>query len=161
MNGYFQSKLTTIFHLGLTADEKLYAVSTHTIVLSNKLSVVFHDGLTDKHPVLATAHGDRWGRNRPIILTLPTRPGSQHNDTIVEEMVPGSLKETSHTFTFTALVGPTGTTREAFEWRQSQGNEIKGLAGHSFGWKLVRLTGPMNTAGEAERSVIGVIPVMA
>jgi hypothetical protein len=48
MNGYFQWKLTTTFHLGPTAGEKLHVVSTHTTVLSNKPSVVFHDGLTDK-----------------------------------------------------------------------------------------------------------------
>ncbi|KAJ5305656.1 hypothetical protein PENANT_c041G07841 [Penicillium antarcticum] len=151
MNGYFQWKLTTIFHLGPTADEKLYAVSSHTTVLSNKPSIVLHDGPTDKHPVIATARGDRWGRTRPIMLTLPTRPESQHNNDIVEEMVPGTLKKMSHTFTFTASVGPKGTSREAFEWRQSHGNEIKELSGHSYGWKLVRLTGPMNTAGGSRK----------
>jgi hypothetical protein len=57
------------------------------------------------------------------------------------------LKKMSHAFTFTAFVGPRGTTREAFEKRQSHGNGNKELAGHSFGWKLVRLTEPMNTAG--------------
>ena len=130
---------------------KSYMRSQLRTVLSKKPSVILHDGLTDKYPVLATAHGDRWDRNRLIMLTLPTRPGSQHNNAIVEEMVPGSLKKTAHTFTFTALVGPKGTTREAFEWRQSHGNEIKELAGHSFGWKLVRLTGPMNTAGGSRK----------
>jgi hypothetical protein len=51
MNGYFQWKLTTTFHLGPSAGEKLHVVSTHTTVLSNKPSVVLHNGLTDKHPV--------------------------------------------------------------------------------------------------------------
>jgi hypothetical protein len=32
MNGYFQWKLTTTFHLGPTAEEKLYAVSTPATV---------------------------------------------------------------------------------------------------------------------------------
>ncbi|KAJ6008559.1 hypothetical protein N7499_001390 [Penicillium canescens] len=136
MNGYFQWKLTTTFHLGPTADEKLYAVSTHTIVLGNKPSVVLHDGLTDKHPVLATAHGDR----------IPTRrcPCGRDGSRVIEENV-------AHLY-IQGLRGLQGDSEGgAFEWRQSHGNEIKELAGHSFGWKLVRLTGPMDTAGRSRK----------
>lgn len=48
MNGYFQWKLTTTFHLGPTAEEKLYAVSTPATVSNNKPTVVLHDGPTNK-----------------------------------------------------------------------------------------------------------------
>ncbi|CAI7594331.1 unnamed protein product [Penicillium glandicola] len=135
MNGYFQWKFTTTFHLGPTADEKLYAVSTHATVLNSKPSVVLYDGPTNKHPVMATAHG------------------SQHENDIVEQVVPGgSLKHLSPSYTFEICVGPKGTTPERFEWRKSQGNEIKELAaGLSYGWKLVRLAGPVNSVGGSRK----------
>lgn len=151
LNGYFQWKLTTTFHLGPTAEEKLYAVSTHATVFNNKPSVVLHDGPTNQHSVMATARGDRWGRNRPIAITLPPRPGCAHEGDIVESLVPGSLKNISPTYTFETSVGPKGTTRERFEWRKSHGNEIKELAGHSYGWKLVRLAGPVNSLGGSRK----------
>lgn len=152
MNGYFQWKLTTTFHLGPTAEEKLYAVSTAATVFNSKPTVVLHDGPTNKHPVMATAQGDKWGRVRPIAITLPPRPGSQHEDAIVEQVVPGgSLKHISPSYTFDMSVGPKGTTPERFEWRKSHGNEIKDLAGLSYGWKLVRLAGPVNSVGGSRR----------
>ncbi|KAJ5365534.1 hypothetical protein N7517_008420 [Penicillium concentricum] len=147
MNGYFQWKLTSTFHLGPAAEEKLFAASTPATVLNNKPSVVLHDGPTNKHPVMATARGDKWGRSRPIEITLPPRPGSQHKHDIVEHVVPGgSLKHSSPSYAFEICVGPKGTTPEKFEWRKSQGNEIKELAGLSYGWKLVRLTPSANNS---------------
>lgn len=59
--------------------------------------------------------------------------------------MPESRKKTSPTYTFEVHVGPKGTMRERFEWRKSRGKEIKELAGHSYGWKLVRLAGPVNS----------------
>ncbi|KAF4765097.1 hypothetical protein N7455_004970 [Penicillium solitum] len=148
MNGYFQSKITTTFHLGPTADEKLYAVSIPATVFNNKPTIVLHDGPTNKHPVMATAQSDRWGRSRPVAITLPPRPGSQRQDSIVEVVPGGPLKHFSPSHMFETSVGPKGITRERFEWRKSHGNEIKELAGFSYGWKLVRLTGPVsNVAG--------------
>lgn len=152
MNGYFQWKLTTTFHLGPTAEEKLYAVSTPATVFNNKPTVVLHDGPTNKHPVMATAQSDKWGRTRPIAITLPPRPGAQRADAIVAQFVPGgSLKHISPSYAFEIAVGAKGTTPERFEWRKSHGNEIKELAGHSYGWKLVRLTGPVNSVGGSRK----------
>lgn len=149
LNGYYQWKLSTTFHLGPTAEEKLFAVSTHTTVFSNKPSVVLHDGPTNKHPVMATALGDRWGRTRPITLTLPPRPGGPHTTDIVESLIPSSSM--SPVWSFEASIGPKGTTRERFEWRKSHGNEIKELAGHSTGWKLVRLAASGNNPGGSRK----------
>lgn len=152
MNGYFQWKLTTTFHLGPTADEKLYAVSTPATVFNNKPTIVLHDGPTNKHPVMATAQGDKWGRSRPVAITLPPRPGSQHQDSIVEQVVPGgSLKHFSPSHMFEISVGPKGTTPEKFEWRKSHGNEIKELVGFSYGWKLVWLTGPVKSVAGSRK----------
>ncbi|KAJ5965007.1 uncharacterized protein N7479_004883 [Penicillium vulpinum] len=153
MNGYFQLKITTTFHLGPTAEEKLYAVSTPATIFNSKPSLVLHDGPTNKHPAMATARDDKWGRIRPITITLPPRPGSQHKHDIVEQVVPGgSFKHISPSYSFEIPVGPKGTTPERFEWRNSQGNEIKDLAGSSSGWKLVRLAAPVkNSVGGSRK----------
>ncbi|EKV10210.1 polyketide cyclase [Penicillium digitatum] len=152
INGYFQWKFTTTFHLGPTADEKLFAVSTPATVFKNKPTILLYDGPTNKHPVMATAQGDKWGRSRPIAITLLPRPGSQHEDAIVEQVIPGgSLLHASPSYTFETSVGPKGTTREKFEWRKSYGNEFKELAGLSYGWKLARLTGPVNSVGGSKK----------
>ncbi|KAJ5932132.1 hypothetical protein N7516_006621 [Penicillium verrucosum] len=147
MNGYFQWKLTTTFHLGPTADEKLYAV-----VFNNKTTIMLHDGPTNKHPLMAMAQSDRWGRSRPVVITLPLRPGSQHQDSTVEQVVPGGpLKHFSPSHMFEISVGPKGTARGRFEWRNSHGNEIKEPVGFSYGWKLVRLTGPVNNVAGSRK----------
>ncbi|KAJ5529274.1 hypothetical protein N7527_002667 [Penicillium freii] len=52
---------------------------------------------------------------------------------------------------FEISVGPKGTTRERFEWRKSHGNEIRELVGFSYGWKLVRLTGPVNNVAGSRK----------
>lgn len=81
---------------------------------------------------MATVHTDKWGRVRPIILTLPPRPGDSHEDAIVEEMIMERL--VSPTFTFETNVAGKGAGRERFVWRKSHGNEVSELAGgHSYG----------------------------
>lgn len=150
LNGYFQWKLTTTIHLGPTAEEKLFAVSTHSTFF-NKPSIELHDGPTNKHPVMASVRGDKWGRNKPLAITLPVRPGGFHHEDIVNTMTPSS--GTYHpTFTFELAVGGKGSEPERFEWRKSQGSEIKELAtGTSYGWKLLRLSGPAGSAGGSRR----------
>ncbi|CAG8390889.1 unnamed protein product [Penicillium salamii] len=155
LNGYYQWKFTSTSHLGPTAEQKLFAVSTHTTVFSHKPSVVLHDGPTNQHPVMATALADRWGRIRPIELTLPPRPDGPYATEIVESLVPSSSKLTTPTWTFEASVGPKGTTREKFQWRSSHGAEIKNLAGHSCGWKLVRLAETASVGGSRKERDVG------
>lgn len=152
LNGYFQWKLTATFHLGPTAEEKLFAVSTHSSVLGNKPHVILHDGPTDKHPILATTRGDKWGRTRPVTVILPPRPASLHKDAIVAQMIPATSKHVSPTFTFEVDLAGKSAGKERFEWRKSHGNEINELAaGHSYGWKLIRLLGPVSNAGGSRK----------
>ncbi|KAJ5179980.1 hypothetical protein N7492_003190 [Penicillium capsulatum] len=150
LNGYFQWKLTTTIHLGPTAEEKLFAVSTHSTFF-NKPSIELHDGPTTKDPVMASVRGDKWGRNRPFTITLPVRPGGSHQEDIMITMTPSS--STMHpTFSFDLTVGGKGRVPERFEWRKSQGNEIKELAtGTSYGWKLLRQSGPSRGVGGSRR----------
>lgn len=89
---------------------------------------------------MATFHCDKWGRTKPVTISLPTRPGAQHQNDIVEQMV--QVDKTSANFELEMT--PTGkdVKRSQFEWLRSYGKEIKQLAGHSHSWKLVRLLNP-------------------
>lgn len=145
MNGYFQWKLTRTFHLGPSAEEKLFAVTTHANLLSSKPLIELHDGATNEHPIMATVHADKWGRTKPATITLPARPGSPHVGSIEEQLVPGSSKGhmfASSIWAFEVTAADKSGERERFEWRSSHGKEIKDLAtGLSNGWKLVWISG--------------------
>lgn len=152
MNGYFNWKSTTTFHLGPTAEEKLFAVSLPAGLFNSKPSIILHDGPTNKHPALVTSRSDKWGRLKPIEITLCPRPGNSRSSDSTEHLIPSSTSRTSAAFTFEVNTDCKGTERERFEWRSSHGNEIKQLAtGHSYGWKLVRLTGPVHGAGGSRK----------
>ncbi|KAJ6095248.1 hypothetical protein N7486_005994 [Penicillium sp. IBT 16267x] len=156
LKGYFQWKLTRTFHLGPSAEEKLFAATTRANLLSSKPLIELHDGPTNEHPIMATVRADKWGRTRPATISLPARPGSPHVGSIEEQLVPGSSKgyvSMSSTWAFEIAAADKGSARERFEWRSSHGKEIKDLAtGLSNGWKLVWVSGPGSGAGGAEES---------
>lgn len=152
LNGYFHWKSTTTFHLGPTAEEKLFAVSLPAGLFNNKPSLVLHDGPTKQDSTLATSRSDKWGRLRPIDITLYPHLGSTLASETQIQMAPSSTNHTSAAFTFEINTGGKGIERERFEWRSSHGTEIKQLAtGHSYGYKLVRLTGPVTGAGGSRK----------
>ncbi|KAJ5787864.1 hypothetical protein N7457_002854 [Penicillium paradoxum] len=146
MNAYFSWKMTSTFHLGSSVKKQLFAASTHAPVVTNRPSVILRDGPTDKHPIMATVHADKWGRIKPMRITIPHRPGSTR--TLETQAVPaGTFYSTTPAYTFEVPVGRQTTTRERFEWRPSHGKEIKELSkGLSSGWNLVWLDGPVATA---------------
>lgn len=161
LNGYFQWKLTGTFHLGPSAEEKLFAVTTHANLMSSKPLIELHDGPTNEHPIMATVRADKWGRTKPATITLPARPGSPHVGSIEAQLVPGSSKSSmsaSSTWSFEIDANDKGSSRERFEWRSSHGKEIKELAtGPSHGWKLVRVSGPgSGVGGSRKKRVAGV-----
>ena len=63
-------------------------------------------------------------------------------------MIPSLSSSLHPTFTFDLSIGGKGSGLERFEWRKSQGTEIKELAtGLSYGWKLIQLSGPADSVG--------------
>ena len=147
MNGYYQWKFTMTFHLGLSSDERLYAVSTHSTLFSKRHTITLHDGPSDKDPTLATLTGEMYGKNTPFVMTIPTPPGTHQHPRVENMTGNNSHNHVSTLFSF-ELSGPkNGLPRERFEWRTSRGKEIKELANHSYGWKLVRLSGPASGIG--------------
>lgn len=152
MNGYFQWKITSTFHLGPTAEQKLFAASIHASVFGNKPSLILYDGPTKEDPIMATLKADKRGRTRPVDITLPPRPHGYDTHAMDVQMVPSSTNHVSPTYTFETQRAGKGVGRGRFEWRKTHGNEIKELAtGHSYGWKLVWLSGPVNRAGGSRK----------
>ena len=88
MNGYFNWKSTTTFHLGPTAEEKLFAVSLPAGLFNNKPSIILHDGPTNKHSVLPISRSDKWGRLKPIEITLCARPDTSRSSDSAERTDP-------------------------------------------------------------------------
>lgn len=148
-NAYYQWKFTKTFHLGLTKDQPLYAVRTHT-GWSGTPGIVLHNGPSDKDPPLAAAGNEsRWSKHSVVIL--PPLPGSDAESST--EFMRTNVSWKTVTYPFTIEVGDENNLRrENFEWRQSRGEEIKELDKHSRGWKLVRLgsnaSGPGGERGE-------------
>ena len=103
LNGYFQWRFTTTFHLGPSGDEKLYAVSTQASLFKSKQSLTLHDGPTEKSPAMAKVESTRYVNDKPFIISIPLRSGSESESipmtTKVENLHP-SAKRTIYTFSF-------------------------------------------------------------
>jgi hypothetical protein len=99
--------------------------------------MIFHDGPSDKHPVLATVKDEsKWGNKFGVSLPASSKEGVESRPELVKyEMV--SKKER---YWFGLEVGHGDQRRlDRFEWRHSHGTEVKSLGGSKWGWKLVRL----------------------
>ncbi|RJE22688.1 hypothetical protein PHISCL_04991 [Aspergillus sclerotialis] len=101
LNGYFQWRFTTTFHLGPSGDEKLYAVSTQASLFKSKQSLTLHDGPTEKSPVMAKVESTRYVNDKPFTISIPSRSGSESIPitTRVENLHP-SAKRTIYSFSF-------------------------------------------------------------
>jgi hypothetical protein len=101
---------------------------------------------------MATARGDKWGRNRPIAIILPPQPGCAHEDNIVESLVPRSLKNMSPTYTFETLVGQKKKQTESdLNGARAMATKSKSLpailtAGSWYGW-----VEPVNSLGGSRK----------
>ncbi|KAF9889352.1 hypothetical protein FE257_007462 [Aspergillus nanangensis] len=152
INGYWQWKLTRTILLGPSAEQKLFAVSTHSRILSSRMSLTLHDGPSDKHPPLASLESDALRRRRPFIVTITASPETRIEIT----GNPARKYDMAPPFPFSCHVGggEKGPIQEDFEWRRSYGNEVKELAHHAPGWKLVRLAQRTSDGGKrAEREL--------
>lgn len=162
LNGYFQWRFTTTFHLGPSADKKLYAVSTQSSLFRSKQTLILHDGPSEKHRPLAWAESTRYSANKPFTVALASSsPTSPPITQTVENT--SSSKRNTYAFTFPIpipspstcasrrIAKPPTSHHETFEWRRSQGREINDLAGNSYGWKLVRLSARVRSSSTRSR----------
>ncbi|GMF71951.1 unnamed protein product [Aspergillus oryzae] len=109
--------------------------------------MVLRDGPTDKDPPLASLQSDPYLRAKPVSVTFASQ-GELQESSIVEPLEDVKLgRRMSPTFSITVGGSGKDASYEQFEWRSSHGKEIKELAGHTSGWKLVRLSEAVGEAG--------------
>ncbi len=146
MNAYFRWKITRTFHLGPSADQKLFAASAHTGGFTGKKPmIILHNGPSDKDEVLATSGSETLLQTRFAIKLAP-RAG-ETAETVIQ-MSGATLIHPTYKFTMPVGDKSQGVQSEEFEWRSSVGKEVMKLAkGPSWGWKLVRCSGPNTRAG--------------
>ncbi|KAH7397516.1 hypothetical protein BKA64DRAFT_38202 [Cadophora sp. MPI-SDFR-AT-0126] len=109
----------------------LFYVTTHNS-WSSKPSVVLHSGGQCSSPQLATARFASFSSEVEVNLLAQ----STGRTIIAETMRKDRSQHSCHYFTV-----PVGgnQTPERFEWKNSQGNEVRSLNGKSHGMKLVRV----------------------
>lgn len=151
MNGYFQWKMTSTFHLSPTAEQFLKIVRSANPCFRLWGQAII-DGPTKEDPVLATLKSDKWGRTRPVDTTLPPRLQAHHMHAIDMQMIPASSNRVSPTHTFEIQWAEKRAGRDRFEWRKTPRNVINELAiGHSYSGSWCGCPGQSTAPAGAER----------
>ncbi|TDZ54493.1 hypothetical protein CTRI78_v006296 [Colletotrichum trifolii] len=144
-NCYYVWKFKQVYYLGPTSDEKLYTISYDQKIFSRKQSLFLHDGPSDKDRMLATVSRQGKGWHDHASITVHRQHGGDV-EVAFEPLEHPSWKQAQvRAFHFRTAKGVV----EEFQWRTSHGSEIKELAGHSTGWKLVRMSQAQAQAGTA------------
>ncbi|KAL0936160.1 uncharacterized protein CTRU02_208375 [Colletotrichum truncatum] len=150
-NCYGQWKWKQTYHLGPSSEEKQFTITFDSKLFTRKQSLFLHHGDSDKAPIIATASrsGSGWVDRATVTLH-----GQRGNDQDVEFTRPeGAGFRQSEVRAFHCRVNKDYV--EEFQWRTSHGNEIKELAGHSSGWKLVRMSRPSPVGGRSKNPEMG------
>ncbi|KAI1475786.1 hypothetical protein F4774DRAFT_395865 [Daldinia eschscholtzii] len=162
-NAYFEKKIMSkLFYLGEHAEAPLYAVTMHSGWTTKPL-LEMHSGPKDSDPIMATVGYESWFSTgkRTIIKIFPDIAGLS---TPAEESSSGSSSGSDsasgpavavktfdmiqrykwtrswHELSIEVGIGK-DVRQENFEWRRTQGEEVKELDSSGEGWKLVRLEG--------------------
>ncbi|KAK1995154.1 hypothetical protein LX36DRAFT_174697 [Colletotrichum falcatum] len=128
------------YDLGASRDEKRFRVCTRCILAERTESLHIHDGLGAENDMLATMsrsikERSYDGKEQEVFnLTLHATEGVEEQ----AEMYRLGDSKWGRRNTL-ELVMDVGGLLESFQWRPSRGKEVKGLGGHSSGWKLVRM----------------------
>jgi len=129
---YSSGGLSSLYMLGEQQDRPLYAVTTNSGG-TGKPDVVLHSGTAITGPVLASAHLTSFSSDMTIALAWVSPE---------EQVISHGWKSRVYGYSVGRVNG--SDRRDAFEWRHSQGDEVKELGGRPSGWKLVRLSGSSN-----------------
>ncbi|KAF9871448.1 hypothetical protein CkaCkLH20_11095 [Colletotrichum karsti] len=151
LNCYYQWKWKEIYYLGPSSDERMFAITFDKTIFSRKQTMLLRNGPSDEAPVLATASRSVKGWYENAIINV-NKPHGSGNDIAFERPAnTGWRKSEQRAFHYRTGKGIV----EEFQWRTSHGNEIKELAGHSAGWKLVRMMGPETIGGSSKNPQLG------
>ncbi|KAK1989132.1 hypothetical protein LZ30DRAFT_696512 [Colletotrichum cereale] len=134
-NCYGQWNWKQLYSLGPSSDENMFTVSFDTKLFSQKQSLFLHSGPSDKGPVIATVSRKALGMHRRATIILPGENGKEQE---IPFERPEDVSWTQGEVRAFRIKVRKGVVEE-FQWRTSHGDEIKELAGHSCGWKLVRM----------------------
>ncbi|KAK2007739.1 hypothetical protein LZ32DRAFT_44048 [Colletotrichum eremochloae] len=157
LNGYGGKKPTgrSYYDLGASRNEKRFSVCTKCFLTERTEGLHIHDGLNPEDDVLATmvrSFEERLydGKEQEVFnFTLHAVDGLRDAEEQVEMY---RLRDTKwgHRDTLELVMDIVGRS-EKFQWRPSTGKEVKGLAGHSRGWKLVRMASQEDGLGGKRR----------
>ncbi|WYZ42180.1 hypothetical protein EsH8_V_001075 [Colletotrichum jinshuiense] len=137
-NCYGQWKWKQLYTLGPSSDDKMFTVSFDTKLFSKKQTLFLHSGSSEKAPIIATASRKAVGWHDRATITLHRENGAEKEIAFEKPEITSWTKSEVRCFHFEVRKGEV----EEFQWRNSHGDEIKELAGHSYGWKLVRIGRP-------------------
>ncbi|KAK1967876.1 hypothetical protein LY78DRAFT_655860 [Colletotrichum sublineola] len=137
-NCYGQWKWKQLYSLGPSSDEKLFTVSFDNKLFSKKQLLFLHSGPSDKGPVIASLSSKTLSSHYRATITLR---GEDDKEQGIAFERPENVSWTQGEVRAFRIEVRKGVVEE-FQWRSSHGDEIKELAGHSYGWKLVRMETP-------------------
>ncbi|GKT49809.1 uncharacterized protein ColSpa_09990 [Colletotrichum spaethianum] len=137
-NCYAQWKWKQVYSLGPSSDEKMFTISFDNKLFSKKQSLFLHSGPSNKAPIIATASRKALGWHDRATVTLHRENGDEQEISFERPEDASWTKSEVRAFRIELRKGVV----EEFQWRTSHGDEIKELAGHSYGWKLVRMANP-------------------
>jgi hypothetical protein len=142
------------FYLGGEKSQRLYALSLHS-GLFGKAEIILHDGPERTDKPLATVKNDGIF-SRHCIVNIPSFQNAKIGNVQEDLRFHYGLKATTCTFSVPIEHGAS-TYVENFEWRQSQGDEVKALSGWPVGLKLVRseIATPSGKGGKNKDRAIG------
>lgn len=153
MGAFYQWKFTRTFHLGESADQRLYAASTHAGWGRKSWGpgIILYNGATETDPRLATVGEEPRSNYFSLnsIITLPPLPGSPQET--CTEIMRASTNQKMVNFQFSIEVGHgKELRREEFAWQTvAKGEEAKKLADAPFegAFKLIRLSDQAGGSG--------------
>ncbi|KAK2015665.1 hypothetical protein LZ32DRAFT_602310 [Colletotrichum eremochloae] len=137
-NCYGQWKWKQLYSLGPSSDDKLFTVSFDNKLFSKKQLLFLHSGPSDKGPVIASLSSKTLSSHYRATITLR---GEDDKEQEIAFERPENVSWTQGEVRAFRIEVRKGVVEE-FQWRSSHGDEIKELAGHSYGWKLVRMKTP-------------------
>ncbi|KAK4502026.1 hypothetical protein PRZ48_007837 [Zasmidium cellare] len=106
------------------------------------IQLTIHEGIQVDSPVMATTFVKKAWSNTSAV-TLPGVVGADGQPIEHEVEMHAGFKHVSWTFSVEVSNADSKPHTEKFEWRLSHGKEVKDLDKWSWGWKLVRLDGPV------------------
>ncbi|KAI2638973.1 hypothetical protein GGS26DRAFT_543466 [Hypomontagnella submonticulosa] len=151
LEAHYQWTSASVFHLGDSANKRLFAVSVHTGLGGKgpgRPGMILHNGPTDKDPMLAASsdEGKASTYSPNSIITLPALSNGASGGYCTEIMRAARSLDTA-VFRFSIEVEQKELRREDFEWRKSKGDEVKDFVEPPWkcGFKLVRLSTQQNS----------------